>query len=635
MKRVCTFLLAVSVLIQLQAYAADIHVSPAGKDTNPGTRELPMATPAAALRQARELRRLHDPGAKGGIHIIIHGGTYRLYEPVFIRPEDGGTPESPTIIEAAPGEEPVFSGGQAVSGWKKLDYNVPGIQPAARQHLWVAELPYNQLSLSGFRQLWINDVKAVRARDRNGDSLNRILNWNKADESCVVPLPKALRNGSIQGLEMTIQQWWAVANLRVATMQAAGDSATLHFFQPESKIQSEHPWPAPWLSKETGNSAFYLSNAIQLLDEPGEWYYDISTRKLYYWPRTNEQLHTAVAVIPELETLMRIEGTPESPVTDVHIRNISFAHSGWIRPSQQGHVPLQAGMYLLDAYKLKQPGTAAKAGLENQAWIGRQPGAVTLRYAQHCSITGCNFEHMGATGLDLKQGTRYDTIAGCLFRDIAGTGIQAGVFSEEAYETHLAYDPTDERELCRDILVTNNLVNRVANEDWGCVGISAGYVRDFHITHNEVSEVPYSGICIGWGWTKAVNAMRNNSVYANKVHHYARHVYDVGGIYTLSAMPGTVISENYINDIYKAPYPHDPKHWFYYYLDEGSAYITVKNNWSPADKVMRNANGPGNQWENNGPMVADSVKINAGIQANYKHLLKKIIPVTDNQPINH
>ncbi|MBV7530187.1 right-handed parallel beta-helix repeat-containing protein [Chitinophaga sp. sic0106] len=631
MKRVSVFLLAVSVLIQLQALAADIHVSPAGADTNPGTRQLPMATPAAALRHARELRRLHDPAIKGGIHIIIHGGTYRLYEPVFIRPEDSGTPESPTIIEAAEGELPILSGGQAVTGWQPLKAAVPGLPPTAKGKVWVAVLPYNQ----GFRQLWVNEEKAVRARDVSGDSMTRILNWNKQHETCIIPTPKALLHGKTEGLEMCIQQWWAIANLRIQSIQPQGDSAILHFFQPESKIQSEHPWPAPWLSNETGNSPYYLTNAIQLLDEPGEWYYDINTRHLYYWPRTNEDLRTAVAVIPELETLLRIEGTADLPVTDVHIRNIAFAHSSWLRPSEKGHVPLQAGMYLLDAYKLRQPGTTAKAGLENQAWIGRQPGAVELAYAHRIRISGCSFQHLGATGLDLKKGTRYDTIAGCLFRDIAGTGIQAGVFSDEAFETHLAYDPADERELCRDILITNNLVNQVANEDWGCVGISAGYVRDFQITHNEVSEVPYSGICVGWGWTKAVNTMRNNLVYANKVHHYAMHVYDVGGIYTLSAMPGTTITENYIDNIYKAPYPHDPKHWFYYYLDEGSSCITVKNNWSPADKVMRNANGPGNVWENNGPTVADSIKINAGIQSAYPNLLKEIKPVRDYRPINH
>ncbi|WP_431210772.1 hypothetical protein ACQ86N_33145 [Puia sp. P3] len=41
-------------------------------------------------------------------------------------------------------------------------------------------------------------------------------------------------------------------------------------------------------------------------------------------------------------------------------------------------------------------------------------------------------------------------------------------------------------------------------------------------------------------------------------------------------------------------YAHDPKHWFYFYFDEGSSYITIRDNWCPEEKFMRNSNGPGN-----------------------------------------
>ena len=106
--------------------------------------------------------------------------------------------------------------------------------------------------------------------------------------------------------------------------------------------------------------------------------------------------------------------------------------------------------------------------------------------------------------------------------------------------------------------------------------------------------------------------MRNNHIIANYVHHYAKHMYDVGGIYTLSAQPGTVITENRIDSIYHPGYVHDPQHWFYFYFDEGSSYITIRNNWCPGDKFMHNSNGPGNEWENNGPMVDDKIKKAAG-----------------------
>ncbi len=78
------------------------------------------------------------------------------------------------------------------------------------------------------------------------------------------------------------------------------------------------------------------------------------------------------------------------------------------------------------------------------------------------------------------------------------------------------------------------------------------------LEHNEISNVSYTGISMGWGWTKTVNAMSDNRIYANKINHYAKHMYDVAAIYTLSAQPASVISNNYVDSIYVAPYAHDP-----------------------------------------------------------------------------
>ena len=600
--------------------AADIYVSPNGSDTNPGTSQQPLATINMALRKARELRRLNDPSVAQGVHIILQDGVYSLSEPVFVRPEDSGTPTSPTVIEAAPGAHPVFSGGVSITGWRKAG-KIAGLPKAAQGKVWVADAPMPDGRLLDFRQLWVNEKKAVRARDRNADSMNRILSWNHATEQCWIPNPKAGGWEKAIGTEMVIHQWWAIAILRIKSVKVQGDSALLSFHQPESRIQSEHPWPAPWISKKTGNSAFFLTNAIQFLDEPGEWFLDMQNRRVIYWPRNGEDLRNANVIAPALQNLLRVEGTPDYPVAHVYFKGIDFKYTTWLRPSQAGHVPLQAGMYLLDAYKLTIPGTPDKKGLENQAWIGRQPAAVELKYVHNTGFERCNFSHMAATGLDYIKGTHNDTIIGCTFRDIGGTGIQAGVYSEEAFETHLPYNPADERELCRNLYISNNYINNVTNEDWGCVGISAGYVQGININHNEVSDVSYSGICVGWGWTRTINAARNNRIQANLVHHYAKHMYDVGGIYTLSAMPGSVISENAVHTILKAPYAHDPEHFFYMYLDEGSAYITIKDNWLEAEKVMKNANGPGNTWENNGPHVADSIKNKAGLEPAYKNIM--------------
>ncbi|WP_028788629.1 hypothetical protein [Terrimonas ferruginea] len=634
MKRLPLCLTVVFLLIfTISAHSADIYVSPAGADNQDGTISRPLATVNAALRMAREWRRLNDPRIQGGIRIVVKGGNYFLNEPVFIRPEDTGTADSPTTIEAAPGETPVISGGRNITGWKKAG-SVPGLPAAAKGKVWVADVPLDGGRPAEFRQLWINGQKAVRARDRNADSMSRILSWNKADQTCRIPWPAIKGLTNAPSLEMVIHQWWAIAILRVKEIRVQGDSAQLFFHQPESRIQSEHPWPAPWISKETGNSAFFLANAVQLLDQPGEWFLDIGAAKVYYWPRNGEDLSAASVIAPYHETLLRLEGTIDHPVKYVNIKGLRFQHTGWLRPSRQGHVPHQAGLYMLDAYKLKVPGTPDKKSLENQAWVGRPAAAVDIRFAHNIGIENCLFEHLASTALDFGKGTQQSMIRGNLFDDIGGTAILAGVFSEEPVEVHLPYDPTDQREWCRAIEITNNLITNATNEDWGCVGIGAGFVRDILIAHNELAELSYTGISVGWGWTRTLNVMRNNRILSNKIHHYGKHMYDVAAIYTLSAQPGSVISGNYIDSIYEAPYAHLPDHWFYLYTDEGSSFFNVKDNWTPAEKYLQNANGPGNIWTNNGPAVKDSIRQQAGLEPAYRHLLEGRKTADKNWPIN-
>ena len=593
--------------------SADIWVSPNGNDSNPGTAAEPMATLSAALRKGRELRRLNDPSIQNGIHIILKGGEYPLSESVFIRPEDSGTDVSPTVIEAAPGERPILSGGLPVEGWHKLSHSLPGLPRTAAGQVWEADISGGP----GFRQLWVNGIKAIRARDvNNDDDMLRILAVDKKQQGIYIPATRPLP-AHPGHMEMVIHQMWAIAILRVKTIEKTGDRYKLTFYEPESRLEFEHPWPAPVLDsvhKLNGSSAYYLTNALEFLDEPGEWFEDQQQGKLYYWPRPGEDMHTAAVRAPALTQLVIQQGTIDRPVSHIRWQGIEFSYSSWMRPSEQGHVPLQAGMFLLDAYKLKVPGTPDKKGLENQAWIGRSPAAVEASYANHMEFDQCRFTHLASTGLDLIRGTNTDTVSHCNFRDIGGTALQLGVYSDPGFETHLPYDPTDGREVCHDEWISDNYVTDCSNDDWGCVGISAGYVHDIYVGHNEVSEVSYSGICVGWGWTRTVNCMRNNHITGNYVHHYAKHMFDVGGIYTLSAQPGTFITDNRIDSIYHPPYAHDPHHWFYFYFDEGSSYITIKDNWCPEEKFMRNSNGPGNTWENNGPMVADSVKQTAGIR---------------------
>ena len=612
------FLTAICILCSHWLLAGEIWISPKGSDFNDGTRQSPKATLTSALRQAREWRRTEDNRIQGGITIYMEGGTYAFHEPVFIRPEDSGTKESPTIIRSVGDEKVVLSGGICINGWKK------------QGKVWVADVPaFNGRPLD-FRQLWVNGKKAVRARDvEDFEKMNRICSVDEKNEILYVPAVSIRRlidnKGNLKAkyAEMVLHQMWCVANLRIRSVEVQGDSAAIRFHQPESRIQFEHPWPRPMVTTDGHNSAFYLTNARELQDVPGEWYHDIDARKVYYYLREGEKMQEAEVIVPAVETLVRVEGTLDRPVCHIRFEKITFSYTTWMRPSEKGHVPLQAGMYLTDGYRIdpKMQRNYLNHPLDNQGWLGRPAAAVRVVAARQIDFERCRFEHLGSTGLDYEEAVQGGVVRGCLFRDIAGNGLLVGSFSPAAHETHLPYDPADRREVCTQQQINNCYFTEIGNEDWGCLAIAAGYVGDVNIEHNEISEVPYSGISLGWGWTQTVNCMRNNRVHANLIHHYAKHMYDVAGIYTLGSQPKSYVTENCVHSIYKPGYVHDPNHWFYLYTDEGSSFITVRDNWTEGEKYLQNANGPGNVWENNGPKVDSVIRERAGLEAGYKDLL--------------
>ena len=612
------FLTAICILCSHWLLAGEIWISPKGSDFNDGTRQSPKATLTSALRQAREWRRTEDNRIQGGITIYMEGGTYAFHEPVFIRPEDSGTKESPTTIRSVGDEKVILSGGISINGWKK------------QGKVWVADVPVFNGRPLDFRQLWVNGKKAVRARDvEDFEKMNRICSVDEKNEILYVPAVSIRRlidnKGNLKAkyAEMVLHQMWCVANLRIRSVEVQGDSAAIRFHQPESRIQFEHPWPRPMVTTDGHNSAFYLTNARELQDVPGEWYHDIDARKVYYYPREGEKMQEAEVIVPAVETLVRVEGTLDRPVCHIRFEKITFSYTTWMRPSEKGHVPLQAGMYLTDGYRIdpKMQRNYLNHPLDNQGWLGRPAAAVRVVAAKQIDFERCRFEHLGSTGLDYEEAVQGGVVCGWLFRDIAGNGLLVGSFSPAAHETHLPYDPADRREVCTQQQINNCYFTEIGNEDWGCLAIAAGYVGDVNIEHNEISEVPYSGISLGWGWTQTVNCMRNNRVHANLIHHYAKHMYDVAGIYTLGSQPKSYVTENCVHSIYKPGYVHDPNHWFYLYTDEGSSFITVRDNWTEGEKYLQNANGPGNVWENNGPKVDNDVRERAGLEAGYKDLL--------------
>ena len=256
-------------------------------------------------------------------------------------------------------------------------------------------------------------------------------------------------------------------------------------------------------------------------------------------------------------------------------------------------------------------GAARKSGTGKPGMDRQTRSCNTDKSGNNINFNHCTFQHLAATGVDYERAVSTSIVENCHFTDIGGTALLVGTFPDEGFETHVPYTPFHEQELCTGITIRNNLIEEVTNEDWGGVGIGAGYVKNIHIVHNEVCHVNYSGICVGWGWTLQESGMSGNRIEANYVHHFARRLYDAGGLYTLSNQPGSVMRNNRIEHLIDAPYATNDRA-FYIYFDEATDGYTVENNWCPSERFDSNRPGPHNVWKKNGPQVDESIKQKAG-----------------------
>ena len=476
-----------------------------------------------ALRQAREWRRTNDPRCQDGITIIIEEGRYYMNEPLFLRPEDSGTKESPLVIRGI-GEKHT----SVICGDPRQKH----------------------------RQIWpLKEQDDGLPKNRHDDGLptkgmERMISFNKEKRTITIPTPpdsvlrdfvskNTAESTSRPPLEMVVHQRWAIAILRVKDIRVLNDSVTeVSFMEPESRLEFEHPWPQPVIGGERGNSSFLL--------------------------RTTEQRDG-------IEQLVIVDGA-----NYVRFEGLTFKHTCWNRPLHKGHVTLQGGFPLVDAYKLKEnPGLPWDKDLENQAWVERPVSAVTVRNAHHVDFHSVLFENLAATALDFVDNVSDCVVQKCTFGNIGGTAIMGGSFAESPREVHRPY--TDLAKRCQRLTIKENFVVDAANEDWGAVGIALGYVRHCTISKNHVFFLSYSGICVGWGWTPLNTGMEHNCIEGNNVSNYARQLYDAGGIYTLSNQPGSVISGNKISAPYPAPYATNYR-GFRIYLDARTDGFTIENN---------------------------------------------------------
>lgn len=537
MKRI-RFKWVAAFMLASQAFAVDIYVSPTGSDDALGTMERPLRT----IEQARDMARAYS--GKEEVMVYLREGVYSIGKTIEFDARDSGSEKHPVIYKAFTDEQPIISGGKKLTGWQR-DGNV----------VWKASTRGME-----FRQMYVNGKKATRARWPNQGEYLRLIDWNEPDQEINLKQGDVSDWGNFDEVEIYIQMLWSISVMRLESFFDEGEQSVLTVQNPERDLVFKRLWP-----RKIPDQAFHFENAREFIDQPGEWSINRKTEEIHYYPMPGEDMETAEVIVPQVETLLAVKGTLDKPVEYLKIEGLTFMHSNWVLPNERGYLNNQAGQYTIEPT------------VENVQYVGRPPAAVEVEAAHNVTFSRNVFKKLGAVGLDLHFGTRNCEVVGNVFFDIAGSGISHAKLSDPETEVHLAYNPEDPRELSVNDRIHNNYVENIGYEYGGSIGILSGWAVGVQIDHNELRNLAYSGISLGWGWTKEPNAMRDNKIRWNHVDRPMTLFADGGGIYTLSEMPGTHIYRNFVSNVGRSEWARGASSKAYF-LDEGSGGITMQEN---------------------------------------------------------
>lgn len=477
------------------AVQATLYASP------DGTGRTCAVNAPCTLTEVRDKVREENGAMTGDIIVYLRGGTYQLSAPFELvegpAGHDSGTNGFSVIYQAYPGETPILSGGVKVTGWTLAD-------PV--RNIYRAPVPATLET----RQLYVNGVRALRAKGPMNPP-----GWTKTATGYTAPDATLASFGNVGDVEIVSRVLWK--SFRCGIGSVVGTAVTMD--QPcwaGALLHTVVPMGLP----------SWLENAYELLDAPREWYLDRAADFLYYKPGPGEEITTAEVVAPVLEALLTATGTPGAPLHHVKIQGLTFTYATWLRPNTtQGYADLQAGWHFLNG------GSA----------VDRAPGAVLMTAVKDVVFERNRLVHLGGAGLEVSGGSRDVTATGNVITDISSSGVVFGTIGDR-YEA----DPARQH---RNLTLGNNDISRTAVEYEGALGVFGGYLAAANLHHNEVRQLPYTGISVGWGWDDTSPTYAGaNQLRSNHVHDVMQTLVDGGGIYTLNMQPGSYAWYNFIDN---------------------------------------------------------------------------------------
>jgi hypothetical protein len=549
----------------MQSVQADFYVAADGRDDWSG--QLHEANgdrtdgPFASLVRAREaVRAWRATGGRGGVNVQIRSGRYYLTETVVFGLEDGAREAADRAIYSAyPGEEPVFSSGVKISGWRELDdWDLP-LPIEAREHVWVADLPQE---LDRFFTLFDGDRRLPRARSAGFSPTEPFLlpeqlwamtgatapGYREDLATTLAFPPGAMRQWpNLEDVELVIRPNypWVVNFLGIASVDVEAGIA-------RTSLPGTYPL-RPLINRFRHSGDFtksvWVENVPEGLDSPGRWVLDTRQRKLYLWPLGDEPGDEIRA--PRLRELIRVEGNIdlEGPV-DEPVRGIVF----------DGLTLTQGDR---DLWRKDD------AGIEHDFEMADKPNALLrLRGAEGCAVTRCRFVNSGGTGIRLDLHCQDNLVEQNELYHLGATGIAV-----------IGYGPGT-KDVSKRNRVSDNNIHHCGEIYWHAIGIVVSNSGNNVISHNYLHHLPRGAIAIydvrphffdrsqpiirecsrmiRWSeigdvrtWEDALPYLhsRENVIELNEIYRTGGFGGDTATIDVSGAGEGNIVRRNWIHDI--------------------------------------------------------------------------------------
>ena len=529
----------------------DFFVSPKGNDHWSGTlaepntskTDGPFATIAKAKNAVRELKSkvylpkgkaidaryvgtYHEFGKGKDIVVFIREGYYSLSEPLIFTPEDGGERVETNLPSGAfewhhlrdnyvtyaayPGEKPIISGAVSVKNWTK------------EGNCWVAP--------------WMGDTVQTVIANGKKQTLARTPNQGyytlKHTPGSTSEIP--YQSGDIKKWKdmednrIAILLRWRTAYNSIAKIDEKKQIAYL-------KVPENGP-------DGTNNGLlvvpprYYIENIKELLDFPGEWFYDKTKKTISYIPMQGfDDPNKMDIAIPYVNNLVKVIGNEDKPVRNLRFYGLNFE--------------------------------GAKENFRNYPhYYDPTPGciAITYEFASDCEFAKSQLRACGGIGMAIGLGCVNTRIFENTF-----DGLEQGALSISG-----TGDLKNGRliQINRATSITRNIFSECGYG--GGITIGVGGTIHTTISHNYFTKSgrPYTIDCGGGGLEGNINS--DCIVEYNHFYDVQNDADDAGVIVVTGMTFNSFVRNNIIHTVHQGFFSDNVAFWF----DNMSSNWTVTNN---------------------------------------------------------